>query len=390
MAAKLSCYWRENILVLVGSDDSFWRENIHGRWATLIVLLFIFLWHTLSRWRRRFHSPGSNRQSQIRDPANSSQTRTSETVSDVDLTTLMKNLEGIYDEEVKWDDVVDKKSNSLSYIAKSYKPKNGPLTYMSVTIFENCSAERLRDFYMDNEYRVQWDKTIVDHKQLQVDEMNGVEFGRTVKKFPLLTPREYILAWRLWEGKEKTFYCFSKECEHPLAPLQKKYVRVGYFRSGWRIRNVPGRNACEIKVIHQEDAGLNVDMAKLVFSKGIWSYVCKMDVALRKYVGHCQSNSVATAVTLMQKVPSELDTAAVPVVNRSFSTTRQESESREKKTLLRRPSGKMIANGLLVIGGVLCLTRGHSSLSTKIAMACILKKLTNHKAISGQSVPGPS
>lgn len=64
---------------------------------------------------------------------------------------------------------------------------------------------------------------------------------------------------------------------------------------------VPGRNACEIKMVHQEDAGLNVEMAKLVFSKGIWSYVCKMDAALRKYtpVSHPQ---VMTAVTLMQKV----------------------------------------------------------------------------------------
>lgn len=64
---------------------------------------------------------------------------------------------------------------------------------------------------------------------------------------------------------------------------------------------VPGRNACEIQMFHQEDAGLNVEMAKLAFAKGIWSYVCKMDSALRKYSGisHPQSSS---AVTLIQKV----------------------------------------------------------------------------------------
>lgn len=63
---------------------------------------------------------------------------------------------------------------------------------------------------MDNDYRKQWDKTLVEHEQLQVDKINGVEIGRTIKKFPFLTPREYVLAWRLWEGKDKTFYCFIK------------------------------------------------------------------------------------------------------------------------------------------------------------------------------------
>lgn len=81
---------------------------------------------------------------------------------------------------------------------------------MSVTTFENCSIELLRDFYMDNEYRKEWDKTMVEHVQLQIDESGGTEIGRTIKKFPLLTPREYVLAWRVWEGKDKTFYCFIK------------------------------------------------------------------------------------------------------------------------------------------------------------------------------------
>lgn len=67
---------------------------------------------------------------------------------------------------------------------------------------------------------------------------------------------------------------------------------------------MPGRNACEIKMFHQEDAGLNVEMAKLAFSRGIWSYVCKMDTALRRYstISNHQLSSGATAVTLIKKV----------------------------------------------------------------------------------------
>lgn len=63
---------------------------------------------------------------------------------------------------------------------------------------------------MDNNYRKQWDKTVIDHVQLQMNTTNGIEIGCTIKKFPLLTPREYVLAWRLWEGKDRTFYCFIK------------------------------------------------------------------------------------------------------------------------------------------------------------------------------------
>lgn len=83
------------------------------------------------------------------------------------------------------------------------------MKYLSVTVFEDCSAEVLKDFYMDNDYRKQWDKTVVDHHQLQVDSHTGIEIGRTLKKFPLLTSREYVLAWKLWHGNDN-FYCFTK------------------------------------------------------------------------------------------------------------------------------------------------------------------------------------
>jgi hypothetical protein len=86
----------------------------------------------------------------------------------------------------------------------------GPPRYLSVTIFERCSPEILRDFYMDTEFRKEWDNTILSQDQLQVDDNIGTEVGRTIKKFPFLTPREYVLAWRVWEGQDNTFYCFIK------------------------------------------------------------------------------------------------------------------------------------------------------------------------------------
>lgn len=91
--------------------------------------------------------------------------------------------------------------------------QDGPLKYISTTVFENCSPKLLRDFYMDNQYRKLWDNTVISIEQLQVDESSGTEIGCLIKKFPFLTHREYVLAWRLWQDSEGAFYCLSKVSE---------------------------------------------------------------------------------------------------------------------------------------------------------------------------------
>ncbi|KAM7263143.1 hypothetical protein ACFE04_000826 [Oxalis oulophora] len=54
--------------------------------------------------------------------------------------------------------------------------RNGsPFKYLGVIVLENVSLKFLGDFYMDNEYRKMWGKTITEHHQLQVDEINGLE-----------------------------------------------------------------------------------------------------------------------------------------------------------------------------------------------------------------------
>lgn len=151
---------------------------------------------------------------------------------------------------------------------------------------------------------------------------------------------------------------------------------------------VKGRDACEIKMVHQEDAGLNVEMAKLAFAKGIWSYVCKMDDALRRHssiIQNPQLSSSPTAVTLIQKVPRglELDiinTIASPAQSTASSSILNGEGSR------RKPSKKSIAKGLLLVGGIICLSRGHSSLGAKVALACVLKKLAKHSSSSSTQI----
>ncbi|XP_039120240.1 uncharacterized protein LOC120256636 isoform X2 [Dioscorea cayenensis subsp. rotundata] len=190
--------------------------------------------------------------------------------------------------------------------------------------------------------------------------------------------------------------CRPRDCEHPLAPWQKKFVRVQNYRSGWRIRKVPGNDACEITMVHQEDAGMNIEMAKMAFSRGIWNYMCKMNHALREYSSRNRSRSasVASMRKLIQKVPSgwEAEAGSTSQGLSGGSVARQSvrvDASSGVETISRKSSKKWIRR-LLVIGGIVCLSRGQPSLGTSLAMACILKKITKQSPASGQVTPTPA
>lgn len=60
------------------------------------------------------------------------------------------------------------------------------------------------------------------------------------------------------------------------------------------------------------------------------------------------------------------------------------------KLLSRTPSKTWIAKGLLVVGGIVCLSRGHSTLGTQLAVACILKKLMKQEGDASSSQGGPA
>ncbi|KAL0351749.1 UNVERIFIED_CONTAM: hypothetical protein Scaly_1563600 [Sesamum calycinum] len=189
-------FWRENINIDGDGDGWTWRLDMD-----LAVILLIFSCRMLSSRFRYFYG-GSTLSS------SSSATITPKTdndipslrpgiISDLDLKNLMNELDDT-SPDIIWENVVDKSTNYISYKAKCYNP------------------------------RMQWDKTMVHHQQLQVDRGSGIEIGRTIKKFPFLTPREYVLAWKLWQGMDGSFYCFSKECEHPLAPRDKRYIELQF------------------------------------------------------------------------------------------------------------------------------------------------------------------
>lgn len=50
------------------------------------------------------------------------------------------------------------------------------------------------------------------------------------------------------------------------------------------------------------------------------------------------------------------------------------------RKLLSKPSIKLMKSAFILIGGAICLSRGHSNLGVKVAMACILGNLTKQNA----------
>nr|CAB3446568.1 unnamed protein product [Digitaria exilis] len=222
-----------------------------------------------------------------------------------------------------WEHVISKGNDDVSYRAWCDKPTAGPPRYLSITTYERCSTEQLRDFYMDNEYRMQWDNTVTKHEQLQYDENSGVEVGRTIKKFPLLTPREYILAWRVWETNDQSFYCFIK-------------ITV---------------NVAMIELVHS--------LTKLSFFA--YQFPDDLEAAM-------DASLPASQTTAATVVPSTHTARTSPC-----------------KLPGKKSSRQMIASGLLLVGSIVCLSRGRSNLGAQLAMALFLKKAFKQERDSGPS-----
>lgn len=77
---------------------------------------------------------------------------------------------------------------------------------------------------------------------------------------------------------------------------------------------------------------------------------------------------------------------ALPAVSASVATLEPVNDELREKRLSRKPSKKFVAKSLLVIGGVICLSRGHSGLGAKVAMAYILTKFRKRCDRSSQSM----
>lgn len=93
---------------------------------------------------------------------------------------------------------------------------------------------------------------------------------------------------------------------------------------------------------------------------------------------------------LIVQVPSDLDFEDNKVIQgRSSESTVTSDTNANPRGSFRMPSKLMIVSGLLLMGGIVCFARGHSSIGAKLGVAYILQKLcweSNTKSPGAQKV----
>mmetsp|Transcript_11070 Transcript_11070/g.68160 ORF Transcript_11070/g.68160 Transcript_11070/m.68160 type:complete len:401 (+) Transcript_11070:131-1333(+) len=185
-----------------------------------------------------------------------------------------------------WEKIVDKGEGSVIYTAWRIGQSAGPTLYLSRTVLEGISASTMREFYLDDKYRNNWDPCHSESTVLQ--KHGGCNFVRWIRKYPCVSPREYIIARRNWE-EDGALYTITKSAEHPAAVDPPRGMRrVNSFYSSWCVREVeselrPGTKATEVILLHAEDLGVSESLARFVIRQGLWTFVKKMTPAVNEY-----------------------------------------------------------------------------------------------------------
>jgi len=208
-----------------------------------------------------------------------------------------------------WIHMMDRTLPTMRYQAWRRDPPSGPAQYRSSTILEDASPEVVRDFFWDDEFRMNnsWDDMLLQHETLEECTETGTMVVRWVRKFPFFcSDREYIIGRRIW-ASGKTFYCVTKGVPRPSVPRQNKPRRVDLYYSSWCIRPVESRkgdgamSACEVLLFHHEDMGIPWEIAKLGVRQGMWGCVKRIEPGLRAYqVGRTAGEAVSKCAAMAQ------------------------------------------------------------------------------------------
>ncbi|CAI5489980.1 unnamed protein product [Closterium sp. Naga37s-1] len=169
-----------------------------------------------------------------------------------DLHGFIQDLEIDDDDLAKagWRQTLSRKTDRLSCRAWSRDPPDGgPTVYRCHMVIRECSAEAARDFFLDEDYRAEWDDTRAQGSQMLEEwDPRGECVARWVRKFPFfLRDREYVVARRVWSLRSHTYHCISKLTTHPSAPPRANLLRVSALTSKWRVAAVT--NAQQISAI---------------------------------------------------------------------------------------------------------------------------------------------
>ncbi|CAM6090734.1 unnamed protein product [Calypogeia fissa] len=279
-------------------------------------------------------------------------------LKDEDLTSFSKKLDG-QDGGEEWFSLMKKSAGRMVYQAWRREPSDGagPGEYKSRTVFENVPVEILRDFFWDDDFRQYWDEMLISSKTWEECPRTGAMVVHWVRKFPIFCKnREYTISRRIWAAGD-AYYCVTKAINYPKIPRQSAPRRVDKYFSSWCIRPVESVEgnpvACEVMLFHDEDMGVQRDLAKLGIRQGMWGCVKKMEPGLELYLtkrkqGMALSKSASFA-SIYSKVPSNfVQTDSSPPKENGEVAIVQLPEKPSKSGYMR----------WLVVGGAVALACG--------------------------------
>ncbi|ESW15956.1 hypothetical protein PHAVU_007G117200 [Phaseolus vulgaris] len=254
-----------------------------------------------------------------------------------------------------WIQMMDRSTPTMSYQAWRRDPETGPPQYRSRTVFEDASPELVRDFFWDDEFRLNWDDMLIHASTIQECALTGAMMVHWVRKFPFFcSDREYIIGRRIWDAAQ-IYYCVTKGVPCPSMPRHNKPKRVDLFYSSWCIRAVKSRKdgqltSCEILLFHHEDMGIPWEIAKLGVRQGMWGAVKKFDPGLRTYEKQRASGVPLSPCARAANINTKISVDYL----RSLENTTTDLLEIENQDSSDKPVGRNIPK-LLIVGGAIAL-----------------------------------
>ncbi|KAL3651261.1 hypothetical protein CASFOL_004263 [Castilleja foliolosa] len=273
-----------------------------------------------------------------------------------------------------WKHMMDRSTHNMSYQAWHRDPEvvpqgwicnypcyfpmacqGGPPQYCSRTVYEDASPEILRDFFWDDEFRMEWDDMILNTSILEECLTTGTMVVHWKRKFPFFcSDREYIIGRRIWESG-RSYYCVTKGVPCLSVPRREKPRRVDLFYSSWYIQPVESRkgdgqlSACEVILFHHEEMGIHREIAKFGVRQGMWGAVKTIERGFRAYQKHRASGAALSHHAFLAQINTKIEPNYLKTLegnDQDLSKTKLVASVDEKSKGVNLPK-------LLVIGGAL-------------------------------------
>ncbi|KAK3042841.1 hypothetical protein RJ639_001114 [Escallonia herrerae] len=277
-----------------------------------------------------------------------------------------------------WKHITDRSSPMMSYQAWQRDPETGPPQYCSRTVYEDATPELLRDFFWDDEFRLEWDDMLLHAVTIEECPTTGTMVVHWIRKFPFFcSDREYTIGRRIWESG-RTYCCVTKGVHCPSVPRRQKPRRVDLYYSSWSIQAVGSRKgnghltACEVMLFHHEDMGIPGEIAKFGIRQGMWGAVKKIERGLRAYQKVRAFGAPLSRTAFMAQINTKID----PDYLKSLESDEDSTET-EVVGPLEKPT-RMNVPKLVFIGAAVALACSlDRGLLTKAVIFGVARRFAN-------------